>query len=75
MGLWIGKIIMPAERVTMDVIGTKDKCDVCGIGYMAAIDKRFVRNDETMFPHQCTNCGHKADYTVSYPTVEFDGLD
>lgn len=65
---------MPKEPRNMTVVGTKYLCDVCGIGYMIAFDKRFVNEGEILYAHQCSNCGHKANYDVTYPTIDYDGL-
>jgi len=62
---------MPKEDADMTVVQTKYRCDVCGIGFMIAVLKRFVENNETLFPHQCDNCGHRANYDVSYPTIKY----
>jgi len=74
MGLWKGIFNMPQETVQMDITGTKYLCDLCGVGYMAAIDKRFVNEGETLFPHECNNCGSKVNYSVSYPLINYNGL-
>jgi len=65
---------MPEEKVKIDVVGTKYLCDKCGIGYMVAVDKKFEEDDQTWYPHKCDNCGHKADYTQTYPIINFNGL-
>jgi len=71
MMLWKGIYNMPEQKANMTVVQTQYLCDVCGIGHMIPIDKRFVKDGETMFPHQCNNCGHKANYDVSYPTINY----
>jgi len=62
---------MPQQNSDMTVVYTKYLCDVCLKGYMLPFGQRFIKDDEAMFHHQCNNCGHKADYDVSYPTINY----
>lgn len=42
-------------------------CDECGEGLMRPCGNIILTTYPVQYPHQCTKCGHIANYTVKYP--------
>lgn len=49
-------------------------CYSCGKGKMEATTGTMLLTHPVKFPHKCTVCGHKANYTKSYPVKNIDAV-
>ena len=47
------------------------KCPKCGKGHMIATGK-MIAKETLQFPHKCDKCGHKENYTNTYPYSRYE---
>lgn len=47
------------------------KCPKCGKGHMIATGK-MIAKETLQFPHKCDKCGHKENYTNTYPYSKYE---
>lgn len=50
-------------------------CDECGLGEMQRDGDIALTSYPPQFPHVCVACGHRRNFTVTYPHVRFKRIE
>lgn len=65
---------MPRIKRSIEADKIEYLCDHCMSGVYRLVSKQPVSTDYIYkWQHRCTNCGHKANFTVPYPLLEVQG--
>jgi hypothetical protein len=64
---------MPVFQTQVAPVKNDYLCDACGIGIMRATGQ-VLDTDPPKFPHLCTNCGDRQNFTVSYPFISYNDV-
>ena len=63
---------MAEERCEVKTYEINMRCDKCGKGYMQPIGNIVLATYPLQYPHECSECGHREDYTVKYPYSSYE---
>ena len=47
------------------------ECDVCERGTMVRDGNIVITRGPPLYPHKCSNCGHKQNFETQYPTIRY----
>lgn len=63
---------MSEERREVKTFEVDMICDKCGKGFMRPAGNIVLATYPIQYPHECTNCGNRENYTKKYPYTEYE---